>query len=83
MAPTTRSKAKKENVGKDVAEAGSVFFQVLENYFDTAPTRIRLIDTFLLFLMIIGIQQFVFCLIFGTYVRFFDSLARMKCIRVY
>lgn len=32
-----------------------------------APARIRLIDTFMVYLMAAGVAQFVFCVVFGNY----------------
>jgi oligosaccharyltransferase complex subunit epsilon len=41
---------------------------IWQNYLDTTPQRTKLIDTFMVFLMVVGVLQFVYCVIVGNYV---------------
>lgn len=47
---------------------GKVLLKVFNDYFDTAPGRVRLIDAFMAFLVALGVFQFGICIIIGTYV---------------
>ncbi|KAI6250000.1 Dolichyl-diphosphooligosaccharide--protein glycosyltransferase subunit dad-1 [Erysiphe necator] len=40
---------------------------VWDNYQEVTPQRIRLVDVFLTFLVIVGVLQFIYCLIAGNY----------------
>jgi len=40
---------------------------VWNNYVDKTPQRVKLIDTFLAFLVVVGALQFVYCVIGGNY----------------
>jgi oligosaccharyltransferase complex subunit epsilon len=42
---------------------------IWQNYLDATPQRTKLIDTFMVFLMAVGVLQFVYCVIVGNYVR--------------
>jgi len=41
---------------------------IWQNYLDTTPQRTKLIDAFMVFLMVVGALQFVYCLLVGNYV---------------
>lgn len=43
---------------------------IWENYLDTTPQRTKLIDVFMSFLVVVGVLQFVYCVIAGNYVCF-------------
>jgi hypothetical protein len=45
-----------------------VAFGIWQNYLDTTPQRTKLIDAFMVFLMVVGALQFVYCLLVGNYV---------------
>ncbi|TVY88466.1 Dolichyl-diphosphooligosaccharide--protein glycosyltransferase subunit [Lachnellula willkommii] len=40
---------------------------IWENYLDTTPQRTKLIDVFMSFLVVVGVLQFVYCVIAGNY----------------
>jgi oligosaccharyltransferase complex subunit epsilon len=41
---------------------------IWENYLDATPQRTKLIDVFMAFLVVVGVLQFVYCVIAGNYV---------------
>jgi oligosaccharyltransferase complex subunit epsilon len=41
---------------------------IWQNYLDTTPQRTKLIDVFMAFLVVVGVLQFVYCVIAGNYV---------------
>lgn len=41
---------------------------IWQNYLDATPQRTKLIDVFMAFLMVVGVLQFVYCVIVGNYV---------------
>lgn len=43
---------------------------VWENYVQHTPQRVKLIDTFLGFLLVVGVLQFAYCVLAGNYVGF-------------
>ena len=45
-----------------------IVFGVWEDYLETTPQRTKLIDVFMLFLVVVGGLQFAYCLISGNYV---------------
>lgn len=38
------------------------------NYNSTTPQRVKLIDAFMAFLVLVGVLQFVYCVLVGNYV---------------
>ncbi|PVH88542.1 defender against death DAD protein [Cadophora sp. DSE1049] len=40
---------------------------IWQNYLDTTPQRTKLIDVFMSFLVVVGVLQFVYCVIAGNY----------------
>ena len=42
---------------------------IWQNYLDATPQRTKLIDVFMAFLVVVGVLQFVYCVIAGNYVR--------------
>jgi len=40
---------------------------IWQNYLDTTPQRTKLIDVFMAFLVVVGVLQFVYCVIAGNY----------------
>lgn len=42
---------------------------VWKHYLDNTPQRTKLIDVFMVFLVVVGCLQFVYCVISGNYVR--------------
>lgn len=47
---------------------------VWENYVQHTPQRVKLIDTFLGFLLVVGVLQFAYCVLAGNYVGFFRPM---------
>lgn len=41
---------------------------IWQNYLDKTPQRTKLIDVFMAFLVVVGVLQFVYCVIVGNYV---------------
>jgi oligosaccharyltransferase complex subunit epsilon len=46
----------------------NVFTKVLNNYTKQSTPKLKLIDSFLAFLVVLGVFQFVFCLLVGNFV---------------
>tara|TARA_R110002060_G_scaffold48608_3_gene59572 strand:- start:1189 stop:1527 length:339 start_codon:yes stop_codon:yes gene_type:complete len=44
---------------------------IWQNYLDTTPQRTKLIDVFMSFLVVVGVLQFVYCVIAGNYVSLY------------
>jgi oligosaccharyltransferase complex subunit epsilon len=42
---------------------------IWKKYLDTTPQRTKLIDVFMAFLVVVGVLQFVYCVLVGNYVR--------------
>jgi len=47
--------------------AQEVLLGIWKDYFDTTPQQSKLIDAFMAFLAIVGVLQFVYCIILGNY----------------
>jgi hypothetical protein len=60
---------RKKELGSGVmSDFYKVVEKVITNYRDEATTRTKLIDGFLVFLVVLGVLQFVFCVLVGTFV---------------
>ena len=66
---TTTSSSSSTPSLKNAQDAQQIAIGVWNNYVDKTPQRTKLMDTFMLFLMAVGILQFVYCVIAGNYVR--------------
>ncbi|KAB8302612.1 hypothetical protein EYC80_005983 [Monilinia laxa] len=44
-----------------------VAFGIWQNYLDKTPQRTKLIDVFMSFLVVVGVLQFVYCILAGNY----------------
>lgn len=53
---------------KDNQSPQEVALGIWQNYLDTTPQRTKLIDVFMGFLVVVGVLQFVYCVIAGNYV---------------
>lgn len=49
-------------------DSTNVFTKVLNNYSKQSTPKLKLIDSFLAFLVVLGVFQFVFCLLVGNFV---------------
>ncbi|KAG9248871.1 DAD family-domain-containing protein [Calycina marina] len=56
---TSKSNAKKSP--QDIA------LDIWQNYRETTPQRMKLIDTFMAFLVLVGMLQFVYCILVGNF----------------
>lgn len=69
-AAAAKAKAKAKSTGKKES-AWSEFSQSLamscNSYFTTLTPRLRLVDTFLVFLVAVALVQFVFCVLVGSF----------------
>jgi oligosaccharyltransferase complex subunit epsilon len=54
---------------RNAQDAQQIATGVWNNYVDKTPQRVKLLDAFLVFLMVVGGLQFVYCVIAGNYVR--------------
>ncbi|KAK7191728.1 hypothetical protein DPSP01_008039 [Paraphaeosphaeria sporulosa] len=75
MAPKSRvpekpsastSSAPKANKGNS-ADAQQIVQDVWNKYVNKTPQRVKLLDSFMLFLIVVGVLQFVYCLIVGNF----------------
>lgn len=45
---------------------------IWESYLSGTPQRVKLLDTFMAFLVLVGVLQFVYCVLVGNYVSLFS-----------
>lgn len=64
--PSTTSSSHVRNT-QDLQQIG---LGVWNNYIDNTPQRVKLLDAFLVFLMAVGLLQFVYCVVAGNFVSF-------------
>ena len=53
---------------KNATDAQAIVQGVWSKYLEQTPQRVKLIDTFLAFLVAVGALQFVYCVLAGNYV---------------
>lgn len=53
--------------------------QIWNTYLEKTPQRVKLMDVFMAFLVVVGGVQFVYCVLAGNYVSLFDSLGEVWC----
>jgi oligosaccharyltransferase complex subunit epsilon len=66
-----RTKASSQNANANLGEAQQIINGVWKNYVDRTPQRVKLIDAFMGFLVVVGALQFLYCVIVGNFVRLF------------
>jgi oligosaccharyltransferase complex subunit epsilon len=74
--PTTTVPAVKTAVSKSKdasLSAQEVAVAMWDNYVKATPQRTKLIDVFMAFLVVVGVLQFVYCVIVGNYVSAVQS----------
>lgn len=49
-------------------DAQQILHQIYTTYLSKTPQRTKLLDAFMFFLMVVGVIQFVYCVIAGNYV---------------
>lgn len=68
-APATPAKASTKTTQNQNLNVQEIGLGIWQNYLDTTPQRTKLIDAFMAFLVVVGVLQFVYCVIAGNYVR--------------
>lgn len=53
---------------RNTQDAQEIVLGVWNNYVDQTPQRVKLLDAFMAFLIVVGVLQFVYCVIAGNYV---------------
>jgi oligosaccharyltransferase complex subunit epsilon len=64
MTNSTSTKSTSSSSGLSYQKLGQTLYQT---YLTSSSKRIKLIDSFLIFLVLLGIFQFTFCLVAGTF----------------
>lgn len=54
-------------------DAQEIVQDVWSKYVNKTPQRVKLLDSFMLFLVVVGVLQFVYCLIVGNFVRMLSN----------
>jgi oligosaccharyltransferase complex subunit epsilon len=65
-APARSSSSSSKSSGN--ADIQEIVQGVWKNYVERTPQRVKLLDTFMAFLVVVGVLQFVYCVIGGNYV---------------
>jgi len=76
VAKSTAVKAKDGNL-----QPQEIAVAIWQNYLDKTPQRTKLIDVFMAFLVVVGVLQFVYCVIVGNYVWTY-KLAVCLCLEL-
>ncbi|KAH6709579.1 oligosaccharyl transferase [Leptodontidium sp. MPI-SDFR-AT-0119] len=66
-APTPSSKASLKSSNSNNQSPQEIALGIWQNYLDKTPQRTKLIDVFMSFLVVVGVLQFVYCVIAGNY----------------
>lgn len=66
--PTKASKSTNTASLRNANDAQDVLLGVWDRYVQQTPQRVKLIDVFMAFLIVVGALQFVYCVIAGNYV---------------
>nr|OQO00549.1 hypothetical protein B0A51_17199 [Rachicladosporium sp. CCFEE 5018] len=66
-APSSTSTSPSVSPVKNTSDAQQIAIGVWNNYVDRTPQRTKLLDSFLLFLVTVGVLQFVYCVIAGNF----------------
>jgi len=59
---------------RNAQDAQEILSGIWNNYVDHTPQRVKLVDAFMAFLVVVGVLQFVYCVIAGNYVRSYPTL---------
>lgn len=62
-----KKSAKKSPIGKSLSEVVAAVNSTYSDYVDTLTPRLKLIDTFLAFLVLLGVLQFIYVLLIGNF----------------
>lgn len=55
--------------------AQDILVGIWEKYVSRTPQRVKLLDTFMAFLVLVGVLQFAYCVLVGNYVSFLFSFS--------
>ncbi|KAK5133291.1 hypothetical protein LTR08_008025 [Meristemomyces frigidus] len=65
---TSKSTSASSNASvRNAQDAQQIVVGVWNNYVDKTPQRVKLLDAFMMFLLVVGVLQFVYCVIAGNY----------------
>ena len=67
-APTSPTSSSSKSTNSNNQSAQDILLGLWNNYNDTTPQRVKLIDAFMAFLVVVGGLQFVYCVLVGNYV---------------
>lgn len=68
--PIKSTKTSAKSTPRNSQNAQDVLLGVWDRYVQQTPQRVKLIDVFMAFLIVVGVLQFVYCVIAGNYVCF-------------
>ncbi|KAK4550123.1 hypothetical protein LTR36_003090 [Oleoguttula mirabilis] len=64
---TSTSSASTSSSTRNAQDAQQIAVGMWNNYVDKTPQRVKLLDAFMVFLLVVGVLQFVYCVIAGNY----------------
>ncbi|KAI9811334.1 MAG: oligosaccharyltransferase complex subunit epsilon [Pycnora praestabilis] len=64
---TTSSTSSSKTMNKSSTSPQDILEGAWNNYLKSTPQRVKLIDVFMTFLVIVGVLQFVYCVLAGNY----------------
>lgn len=67
---SSASKTPTTSTPRNANDAQQILLGIYNNYLDQTPQRVKLIDAFMAFLVVVGVLQFVYCVLAGNYVSF-------------
>ena len=68
-AASTPAQPKPVPVKTGAANWDKVLQNIYDHYMEATPQRTKLVDVFLVFLLLVGALQFLYCVLAGNYVR--------------
>jgi len=71
---TKTATALSKSAPRSVQEAQQILAEMWNSYVDKTAQRVKLLDTFMGFLVLVGVLQFVYCVIVGNYVGLSTTL---------
>lgn len=54
---------------RNAQDAQEILVGIWNRYVEETPQRVKLMDVFMAFLVVVGVLQFVYCIVAGNYVR--------------
>lgn len=63
------SKTTTTSAPRNAQDAQQILYGIYNNYLSQTPQRVKLLDAFMAFLVVVGVLQFVYCVLAGNYVR--------------